>query len=120
MPSSPFPHNLIPIHTNAELVIQDAIYPPGRTASGFKQKMTALKKELKAEMDGGAVDTPSKKKAATATPKATGRKRKAAGAEGEEETPKKRGRGKKASPVATEEDEEDEAINVKGESAEEI
>lgn len=79
--------------------------------------MTALKKELKAEMDG---TTPTKKAGAD-KPKTTPRKRKAKGSE-DEETPKKRGRSKKSSPVVTEESEAEGegAMMIKGEVEEEI
>ncbi|KAF2123402.1 hypothetical protein P153DRAFT_371720 [Dothidotthia symphoricarpi CBS 119687] len=81
---------------------QGAPYPPGRTASGFSQKIQALQKTLKPEFDAMKAGVPFEGAAtAASTPKknATPRKRKAKADEGgdAEGTPaKKRGRAKKA------------------------
>jgi hypothetical protein len=77
-------------------------YPQGRSASGFTQKLTALKKALKPELD--AINASQPVPEAPATPKKTpGRKRKAESDDdnGEMETPKKRGRAKKQPPKDT-------------------
>jgi len=96
-------------------LLQDAPYPPGRNANGFRQKINMLKRELKSEFEsikaGNPVDSTPKKKAADATPKSTPRKRKAAAGEDGEETPKKRGRPKKGA-AKSEEPVEDEAEMV--------
>jgi len=79
---------------------QDAPYPAGRNANGFRQKINALKRELQPEFEsikaGNPVEsTPKKKTTTDGTPKSTPRKRKAAKDEDGEDTPKKRGRPKK-------------------------
>ncbi|KAH7410203.1 hypothetical protein DE146DRAFT_751911 [Phaeosphaeria sp. MPI-PUGE-AT-0046c] len=96
----------------------DATYPPGRNAGGFRQKMLALKRELKNELGGGSVDASPRKKAGDAAPKMkAGRKRKAAS--DEEETPKKRRMGKTTKSAVEEDVEESESL-VKEGSEEEI
>jgi hypothetical protein len=85
---------------------QSVAYPPGRSASGFTQKMNALKKSLKAELD--AINSGQPIPDAAATPKKpAARKRKAPAADEDGEgTPKKRGRPKKgAAPEVTVKDE---------------
>jgi hypothetical protein len=97
--------------------IQGSKYPVGRNASGFKQKLNHLKKDLRPKLDaivaGVPVDsvtsaTPKKgtPKKPTAPKASTPRKRKAAddGDEGEKATPRKRGRPKKV--IEAEEEEE--------------
>jgi hypothetical protein len=108
-------------HTN---VPQEGCYPPGRNASGFKQKLNALKNSLKPEWEAMEAGVPISlnipKKAATP------RKRKAkTDDEGNtgEITPKKgRGRPKKKSPtpeVENDQDDLDIKSEIKGEDEDE-
>jgi len=82
---------------NHELTQQQNIaYPPGRTASGFTQKFTALKKSLKPEIDAINSGSPLPDAATTPGKKAGGGRKRKAKDEDENETPtKKRGRPKK-------------------------
>lgn len=84
---------------------QSISYHPGRTVSGFTQKLTAVKKSLKPEIDAINAGQPIPEAAVTPK-KAAGRKRKAKSDDenGEIETPKKRGRAKKQAVMEEESD----------------
>ncbi|KAH7091256.1 hypothetical protein FB567DRAFT_577172 [Paraphoma chrysanthemicola] len=111
-------------YSDCKLEYGDAPYPPGRNANGFRQKINALKRELKGEFEsikaGNPIDGTPKKKGASGdgTPKSTSRKRKGKtdGEEGENASPKKRGRPKKnAAATAEAQENVEEDINIKAE-----
>jgi hypothetical protein len=95
---------------------QSISYPTGRTASGFAQKLAALKKTLKPEIDAINSGQPVPE-VATSNKNGGGRKRKVKDddANGEYEGPKKRGRAKKKFNTEVQED-----VNVKDEPDSEL
>ncbi|KAH7081543.1 hypothetical protein BKA63DRAFT_599873 [Paraphoma chrysanthemicola] len=111
-------------HSDCKLEYGEAPYPSGRNANGFRQKINALKRELKGEFEsikaGNPIDGTPKKKGTSGdgTPKSTSKKRKGKtdGEEGENASPKKRGRPKKNAAAAAEAEEDiDEEMGVKTE-----
>jgi hypothetical protein len=84
---------------------QSISYPSGRTASGFTQKLAALKKTLKPEIDTINSGQPVPE-VATSFKNGGGRKRKVKddNASGEYEGPKKRGRARKKFNTEVQED----------------
>ncbi|KAF2030829.1 hypothetical protein EK21DRAFT_36818, partial [Setomelanomma holmii] len=112
-------------YSNATLQYTEAACPPGRNANGFRQKINALKRNMKDEIEaikagnGNPVKSTPNKKAANGdgTPKSTPRKRKGK-ADGEENegdaSAKKRGRAKKNAAAEVLEN-VDEGVKVKDE-----